>query len=372
MEEPKSPGALLSLARLVVQNWKILLTIQIAVGVIMVIILLLLKPWYRSTATVVIQNTQQGGILSALSNSLPIGIDLLGNQNDAQHYLAFINTQRMLDSVNNKFDMQKVYGLKYIDQVYKAISNNLHTVDNNNGTFSISFDYKNNPRRAAEIVNYIYKVLYEIALEVNRAQALDYSTYIANYYRETSTKLDSTRHRFAHFQKNTGLYDLQDQLPVFINSIANLESQKMQYEIQLDYLKRVKQNSTVNLNAIKTQIKSIDSQISDLKRNNRYSNVALDTLPNLAIPYLEMSQKIMTGEKVVAYLRLQYEQALLDEQKKSADIYLLDPAKPADRKFKPKRSSILILVMSLVFVLSIIYLKGTDYYHENRSYILNQ
>lgn len=373
MQEQESRGAFLSLLRLIVKNWKFLAIVHTVIGVITVIILLLLNPWYRSTATVVIQNNDQGGILSSISNSLPISLGLnIGNQKNAQYYLAFANTQRMLDSVNNKFDMQKVYGLEYKDQVYKAIQGNLHEVDQDNGTFSISFDYKNDPKKAAEIVNYIYKVLYQMALEVSRAQATDYRSYIENYYKETSTQLDSTRHRFANFQKRTGLYSMEDQLPVFIKSIADLESQKMQYEIQLDYLKRIKQNSTVNLNAIKTQINSINSQVRDLKRNNRYSNVALDTLPNLAIPYFEMYQKIMVGEKVTQFLRLQYEQALLDEQKTSANIYLLDPAKPADRKFKPKRMAILVLVMCFTFILSIIYLKGREYYSENRSYILDK
>lgn len=373
MQEQESPGAFLSLVRLVVKNWKPLLSIYVIVGVVSVIILLLLSPWYRSTATVVIQNPEQGGILSSIANSLPVSLGLnIGNQKDAQYYLAFVNTQRMLDSVNNKFDLQKVYDLKYKDQVYKAISGNMHEVDNSNGTFSISFDYENDPKKAAQIANYIYSVLYQFALEVNRAQATDYRSYIQNYYQKTMSELDSTRHKFAKFQKKTGLYNLDDQLPVFIQSIANLESQKMQYEIQLDYLKRIKQNSTVNLDAIKTQINSIDSQIGDLKRNNKYSNVALDTLPNLAIPYYEMYQRIMVGDKVTQFLRLQYEQAVLDQQKKSANIYLLDPAQPADRKFKPKRLAILVLVMCLTFVLSIIYLKGKEYYGEHRSYILDK
>ncbi len=354
MQDSQSSGAFLSLIRTIIRNWKFLLIIHVIVGVIAVIILLLMEPWYRSTATVVIQTPQQGGILASIANSLPIGLNL-NNQNNAQYYIAFINTRRMLDSVNNKFHMQQVYGYEYKDQVYDALRNNLHTIDQENGTFSISFDYENDPKKAAEIVNYVYNVLYDLVLEVNRTQASDYRSYIGNYYKETMEKLDNSRHQLAAFQKQTGLYSLQDQLPVLINTIATLEAQKMQYQIQMNYLKRIKQNDGLSLGAIQTQINSINSQINELKHSNRYSNVAMDTLPNLAIRYYELYQGVAVGEKVTEFLRLQYEQALLDQQKKSANIYLLDPAKPADRKFKPKRSADLKLVLALTYIFSVIY-----------------
>jgi uncharacterized protein involved in exopolysaccharide biosynthesis len=77
----------------------------------------------------------------------------------------------------------------------------------------------------------------------------------------------------------------------------------------------------------------------------------LKDLPDEALEYMRMYRDVETLSKLSAFLLPIYQQALLDEQKQMSVLVPLDQARVPERKDRPRRSLIIIVLTLSVFVL---------------------
>lgn len=353
--------------RLVISNWKLLLGIYALVGVVTVVILLVIPKWYKSDATIVILDENKTSLSSLMSEFSSFGLNI-GGGGDVSTYIEYLHTNKMYDRLNEKFDLAQVYEAEYREEVYEAIFENLKVADNENKTFTVSYLYKEDPEKATEIVDFLFQELNKIALEVDKAEASNFRTYIEKYYRDTQNKLNADEDSLARFQSRTGILDLQSQLDVTISGLAELEKERISLEIERNYVEEAFQNPS-RINEIESRIKAITDKIDQLKKTQNNTFVALDHIPEQAADFLRLRRDILVGEKVGEFLRLQYEQALLDEQKISSNLYLVDPPKTPEKRYKPQRTKILIIVMFFTVLLSLLYIRIEWFYLSNKQEI---
>lgn len=353
----------LFLLHLLNRYWKFLTLFYLVVGITAAFVLLSLPQWYRSTATVVIleENTSPlSGVLSQFS-SLGFGV---GSGTNVETYMQYIHTKKMYDRLIAEFDLNNVYESPTIDDTYDSIFNNLSINDNENRTFSISFSYEENPVFAKEIVEFIFIELDNISLEVEKAQASNFRIYIEDYYNQTKNKLRAFEDSLITYQQKTGILDLNTQVEATLLAIAELEKQKIALQIEKSIAQKTINDSN-RLQNIDNEIASIYQAISSLNSESNSSILKIDNLPEEGANYLRLMRDIEVSTQVSEFLRLQYEQALLDEQKINSDLYLLDPPKVPEKRFKPARTRTMIIVMFFAFVTSLIFIRIHYFYKQN-------
>lgn len=350
--------------RLLISNWKLLFGIYVIVGILTVIILLVIPKWYKSDATIVILDENKTSLSGLMSEFSSLGLNI-GGGGDVSTYIEYLHTNKMYDRLNEKFDLAQVYEAEYREDVYEAIFENLKVADNENKTFTISYLYKEDPEKATEIVDFLYQELDKIALEVDKAEASNFRTYIENYYRDIQNKLNADEDSLARFQSRTGILDLQTQLDVTISGLAELEKERISLEIERNYVENAFQNPS-RIKEIESRIKAITDKIEQLKKTQNNTFVALDYIPEQGADFLRLRRDILVGEKVSEFLRLQYEQALLDEQKINSNLYLVDPPSVPEKKYKPQRARILFIVMFFTVLLSLVYIRADLFYKNNK------
>lgn len=362
-DETSSQSSLMYFLRLVIANWKTLMGIYITIGILTVIILLLLPKWYKSEATVVILDENQSAISNMMNQFSAFGLGSFGENNVAT-YMGYARTNKMYDRLIEEFKLNEVYETQYVEDTYEAIFENMNVTDNEDKTFTITYLYKEDPEMAASIVQFIYGQLDQIALEVDRAEASNFRQYVENYYDEVSSKLRADEDSLTRFQSKTGILDLGIQTEAAIEGIAELEKQKISLEIEKNYVEEVFEN-TGRVQEIENRISAISAKITDLQRNNSEILVAIDSLPKQGADFVRLKRDILIGEKVSEFLRLQYEQALLDEQKISSNLYLVDPPSIPEKKYKPQRTRILFIVMFFTVLLSLIFIRAKAFYRDH-------
>ena len=354
--------------RLLISNWKLLLGLYFSVGIITVIVLLVIPKWYKSETTVVIlDDSSSSSLTNLVSEFSSLGLGL-GSGTSVETYTEYLNTRKMYDRLINEFNLLEVYQVELREDAYEQIFNNMGVGDNENDTFTISYLYKENPQKAKEIVEFLYHELERIALEVDQAEASNFREYIEKYYLQTNTKLRNDEDSLAAFQTKTGILDLETQVEVTLQGIAELELQKVKLEIEKNYLERSFESSS-RTNELTNQINSITEKISDLAKKQSITLVSIEHVPAKGADFLRLRRDITIGSKVSEYLRLQYEQALLDEQKISSNLYMVDPPQVSQKKYKPQRTRLLMIVMFFTGVLSLVYIRAQDYYLENSDQI---
>lgn len=355
------------LLKLLILNWKKLFILYFVVGTITVITLYLVPEWYRSTATVVILEERGGGGMSAaLSDVIPF--DMMGGFGaiNTDRYLQFTKTKKLQDRVIEEYNLREEYEAEYAEDVYDAFDENFYIYDNDNNTFDIAYSYKNDPSKAAEITNFIYDVLHDIALEVDQAQASNFREYLERYLDSQEQKLIDNRNKMIQYQKETGIFNLPAQVEATIESLAAYEVSRTEILLQMEYLKNIVTEGNVELRNLRKKYDVYTNQIENIKANQNIPLLSIEGLPEKAAGFLELQRDIVIGEQVTEFVRVQYEEAMIEEQKISSNLYLLDPAQEPQKRFKPQRTRALILVMFFTVLLSLVYIRAEDYYKEHQ------
>ncbi len=344
-----------------INRLRLILLVEIVTIVITLIILIwFVKPWFRSSTTVIL--TEEGGnsLVSALASNLPIGLGAFG-QSDASKYLAILNSDRVADSVIKKFNLQKVYESEFYDLTVKEYRNNLSFIDNDDKTFSISFDYKDNPERAAEIVQYLYDVLYQITAEVEKKSAKMYSVHLSKYLERKKEELKNAEDSLSLLQKTNNFIEPEVNAELLFNNIIILEKERIQTELNKYVIASTKGKNAIELHALNTRLNYVERQIESLySSSNRANELTLNQLSDVSLAYYRLYRAIEVNSKVVEFLQLQYEQAILDEQKQTVNIDQLTLPRVPDVKVKPKRLTMLIVSLFLVNAVLLIGLR-VDY-----------
>ncbi|MEX0929685.1 MAG: GNVR domain-containing protein [Balneolales bacterium] len=352
--------------KVMLSHWKGLLSFYAAVGIVTVVILLLLPFWYRSTATVVIlQDGGNSGLSAAISDMVPFTLGLQGMEG-AEKYIGYLNTRKVVDQVIDEFDLMEAYAIESRDIARKAVRNNVSFNDRQDGSFTISFMYKNDPEKSAAIVNFMYDRIYTISLEVARAEASNYRNYLEDYFVTVSEQLEEDERRLMNIQQQTGIIELEDQARLAFETLSELETQRITSEIELDYLRTIVASDSPQIRRSEQKLNTLNNTIRDFRIADGTSFISLDSLPEQGLEYLRAYRDVEVGNRVFEFIRLQYEEAMLEENKTSANLYLLDPAQPPDQKYKPKRAQILLIVMFFTGILSFVFLRIKLFYRENR------
>jgi len=366
----------IKLLNMIYKNFDKLLIINLTIFFVTLIYLLFFTtPIYRSAATVVVQNDNQPGsaLLSTVSEMLPIGLGI-GGGTDIDKYIAYGKSIRIKDAIIDTFDLMEKWETEFRDDAYRKLSNDLNIFNNDDGTFTISMVYSDDPKMASEIANYAYNKLYELAVEVAQNQAKAYREYTERNYHYWENKLEKDENDLKKYQDSTSILALEEQIKIALNSIAELESQKLSAQIELDLIKGVLSPDHPDIDVKKRLISVLAEKIDTLNTTDKYGTLPISKIPESALGFLRKLRDVKVGQKINEFLAMQLEQAKLDEHKSSANLYLLDKARPADRKFKPNRLSFLIVVSFLGFVCSLLIFRLMDWYKGNKDllYIKNK
>ena len=222
---------------------------------------------------------------------------------------------------------------------------------------------------AQEIVEFIVEQLQKISLEVDKAQAKEYRTYIEGYYLSTKQKLRDDEDALVDYQELTGILELETQARATIEGIADLEKQRIALQIEKDVIQNML-NSPSSVSEVNAQISAIDTLLATLNNTDYKALVSLQTLPENGAEFLRLKRDITVGSQVAEFLRLQYEQALLDEQKISSNFYVIDQPYVPEKRFKPARTKLLFMIMSLTFFSSLILVRIKEYVLSQKDEIL--
>lgn len=98
-----------------------------------------------------------------------------------------------------------------------------------------------------------------------------------------------------------------------------------------------------------------EQQMKQAKDKLTDAEIFLDKTPNTSLQYLDAVRNLKYQEAIWEILAKQFESAKLDEAKDFPLIQVLDKATPPEKKSKPKRSLIAILVALIALVLAVIW-----------------
>ena len=122
---------------------------------------------------------------------------------------------------------------------------------------------------------------------------------------------------------------------------------------------------------LQNQLSNLDhsSQTNSISNNNLFPQFS--EVPNLEIELLRLKREVEIQSKLYAFLTQQYEESKIQEARDTPTIQILDDASTPIKRFKPKRTIMVIGYSLIAFVLSAIYVIHLLYFSVLHIVLIN-
>jgi len=336
-------------------KWKKFLIVLSAVVLICsyLAIYFLVTPKYDSKALIISTNNNDVGGMSSLLKSftdLPINIPGLSPNSNMDIFTTIIYSRTTLEKIMKKFDLYNYYKLNYVDKTLEVIQNSITAEETKQGAYQVVVRDEDK-NRAAEIANYIIKILNKTLININVAKAHNNSVFLAKRYKEIKTNLKMAEDSLVYYQNKSGVYLADEQAKLSIDSYAKLEAELASKQIKLATLIRIYGKNSPKVNNAKIAVEEFKYKYNELKRGNNSSGLllSLKDIPESAMQYYRYLREVKIQTKMMEFIIPLYEQTKFDEQKEIPLIKIIDKAVPAERKAFPPR-----VLFSFIFTIIIL------------------
>ena len=211
-------------------------------------------------------------------------------------------------------------------------------------------------------MTFILNKLDKVNKSLQTDEARFHRLFMEKRYDESISNLQESEEKLRLFQKKHNTLDLAEQIKAAIRVGAEIKSQILIDEVKLGILNKTYKMDHPEIEKLNMEVLELQNQLSDLdhsSQNNSISNNNLfpqfSEIPNLEIELLRLKREVEIQSKLYAFLTQQYEESKIQEARDTPTIQILDDASTPIKRFKPKRTIMVIGYSLIAFVLSGIY-----------------
>ena len=363
--EPKQID-ILDILLILAKHKKFIIITTLIVSIFAVVYSLLVPQYWKSTATILPQSTNQGFSFSG-SSILGLGSSLLGaSPSESSDFITIMNSRTFAEDVIKKFDLIKYFKIKDKDSLVvmegaiKKLNRKVKkiTLNEDNGLISINIETKDK-YLSARIANYYWQKLEQYNIQTRMSKGKRQRIFLEKRLREVRQKLDSLSLQINEFQKEHNAINIEEQTKLLISTYAELQAEKTAAEIELEYQKNYLGKNSPIIVGLEHKINILEKKIKELEftKEDSQSDFILNIkeIPDLSLQYAKLLSKLQIQQKIYEFLYPQFEQAKIEEQKDLPTIEIIDKAVPAGMRSKPKRARLCIISFFLaIFTSSLI------------------
>ena len=328
---------------------------------ILAVIYALLQPNIYTGKTVVMPPQQGASAASALLGQLGglagMAGGALGVKNPSDMYVGMLKSRTVADSLIKRFDLMKRYKAKTQTEARTTLESASVISSSKDGFITVEFSDKD-PGLAAVIANAYVDELDRFSQTLAVTEAAKRRLFFEKQLDTARKGLDGAELAMKQMQEKTGVIQLEGQSKAILGAEAELRAQIAAKEVELSAMKSFATEQNPEYRRTAQVIASLQAQLVKLDRNNPAGDEELSTkgeIPAVAVEYAHKLRDLKYFEKLFEFMTQQVLVAKIDEAKDTAIIQVVDKALTPEKKSKPKRALIVILVTILALFVGIIW-----------------
>jgi tyrosine-protein kinase Etk/Wzc len=332
---------------LVMAERKYTIILATVIGLLLgMLVVLLMHPVF--TAKALILSPQQGqssaGLISqlgSLASLTGLGSGAAKDPNDL--YLGILQSNAVADAMIKRLGLQAVYHSRRLSEARFRLAGNSKFVSEKGGMISIAVKDED-PHRAAEIANAYVDELHTLNSHLVIGEAAVRRVFFSQQLALEKDRLTDAEIALKQTEESTGAVAPAGQTGVVIQQVAQLQSQIISREVQLDTMRLSSTDQNPDVIRLNSEVEGLREQLRQLeslhKGQHEAGDISLSSrlLPEAQLNYLRKQRDVQYHTLIFDLIARQFEAARLDEAKASPVIQLLDPAEPPDRKSGPYRA----------------------------------
>lgn len=336
---------------------------------------------YMSTASVK-SSSKSGGLLGALDGGLPdiSGIDDLGlsggkSSKELATYSEILMSRRCLEKVIVKFHLMERDNYLFMEDAIKDFKENklVLKADKLSGVLSVGV-YDKDPVLAKEMVELLLLELNSINIEMNVQNAKNNREFIEKRYYQAKEDLTKVEDSLKSFQLIYGIApDLQ--IKASAQSVFTLEAELKAEEVKLDVVKKILSSEQPEVKVQEAKVNSLREKIASIQTSTDLGDfLRLGNSPQIAMAFLRLQRNVEIQTKILTFIIPLYEQAKIEEKRETPTVIVLDNPHIAERKSKPKRFTMVVIITLMGFLLVntfyVLYENGKKYKSEIKARLI--
>jgi tyrosine-protein kinase Etk/Wzc len=333
---------------LVMAERKFTIILATFIGLLLgMVLVLLMHPVF--TAKALIFSPQQGqssaGLITQLGNLASLtGLGSSAAVRDPNDlYLGILQSNTLADALIQHLGLQAVYHARKLSEARSRLAANSKFVSEKGGMISISVKDED-PHRAAEIANAYVDELHSLNSHLVIGEAAIRRNFFSQQLALEKDRLTDAEIALKQTEEATGAVAPVGQTGVVISQVAQLQSQIISREVQLDALRTSSTDQNPDVIRLNSELEGLREQLRNMESARKGQHEAGDislssrSLPEAQLNYLRKQRDVQYHTLIFDLIARQFEAARLDEAKASPVIQLLDAAQAPDRKSGPFRA----------------------------------
>lgn len=351
---------LLDLLIVLVKRKRFIIRFTLIVAVIVALVSLIMTPIYRAETKIL--PPQQGGsglaaqLLSQMGGAGGLVGGAISTKTTTGLYIGLLKSNSVLDRIINRFDLINFYKSKSIEKTRNILLGGLNAEeDKKSGLLLIRFEDRD-PKKAAQIANAFVEELKNVNKGLAVSEASQRRLFFEEQLQDAKASLTKAEEDMKVFQEKTGVLHAEEQAKTVIESIAQLRAQIAAKEVELRVLKTYTTQNNPDLYRAEEGLKAMRAELAKLEtKGGNGHNPLMPTarMASVGAEYLRKLRELKFNETLYELLLKQYELAKLDESRDATVIQVVDKAEPPEKRYKPKRRSMVTVATVSALFLSI-------------------
>lgn len=313
--------------------------------------------------------TSSSGTLGALG-SLAGG--LLGAHSTSDLFIDLLRSATVSNHLIDRFNLQHVYGTRYrIDAAKRLARRTKITQDKKSGVITVEVEDTNRVR-ARDLAQGYLTELNSLVTATSTSAAHRERVFIEQRLQSVQANLENAEIQLSQFSSQSSAVDIREQTRAMVDAGARLQGELLVEESGLQSLRQIYGDKNVRVQEAEARIASLKSELAKLTGSSSVSKAqtqtlsadpgtdedggplypALRQLPQLAVPYADLSRRVKVQEAVYELLKQQYEMSRIEEAKDIPAVSVIDPPGISEKKSFPPRTLLTLALTLLSFVVS--------------------
>lgn len=344
-----------------VKRKKLIASVTLAVVLAAAVISLILPSIYKAETKILTPQQASSSMASQFVNQLGgAGVfagAALGLKTPNDLYIEMLKSRVVLDRIIDRFDLTNYYKIKSRENVRSILAEKTLSArdDKKSGIITIGVEDRN-PQKAAEMANAFFEELKNFSQGLAVTEAAGRRLFFEEQLKAAKEALIKSEEALRGFQERTGAVKIDDQARAVIEGMAQLRAQIAAKEVEIKVMRTYSTSSNPDLQKTEEALKGLKAELGKLEarggsKHNTFTPAG--SMPEIGTEYTRKIRDFKFNETLYELLTHQFEGAKLDEARDSQIIQVIDKAIPPEKRFKPKRTQMVMIAGIAGFVISI-------------------
>ena len=308
----------------------------------------LIAPTFTSTVTFLPPQQQQGAAAAALA-SLGSLANLAGGaaglRTSGDQYAALMQSDTLSDRIIEHYSLMAAYRAEFRVEAREELKRRVRIdIGKRDGMVRVEVDDEI-PQRAADIANRYVEELRDTTASIALTEAQQRRKFFEELLSQTRDKLAQAQRALQSSGFTAGA--LRAEPKASAESYARLSAEVTAAEVKLQTLRGSLSDDTPEVRQQSTMLTALRSQLARLEQSEP---------PNTSTDYIGKYREFKYQETLFELYARQFELARADEARDGGLIQVIDVAKAAERKSKPRRGFIALTATASVAALLVMLL----------------